>query len=65
MKRKALIKHLRAHGCLPMQRKGTKHEVWINPSNNRESVVPRHTEIKTGTSRGICRQLEIPDPPSR
>jgi predicted RNA binding protein YcfA (HicA-like mRNA interferase family) len=44
MKRSALIKHLKRHGC-ELLREGTRHSVFFNPANRRASTVPRHIEI--------------------
>lgn len=44
MKRRALLAHLRAHGC-ELRREGGEHSIWWNPANGRTSAVPRHTEI--------------------
>ncbi len=54
-------RHLRGQGCL-FFREGRAHTVWLNPANRKIASVPRHREIKEGTVRGICRQLEIPQP---
>jgi predicted RNase H-like HicB family nuclease len=43
-------------------REGGAHTVWLNSSNRKIASVPRHREIKEGTVRGICRQLEIQRP---
>jgi predicted RNA binding protein YcfA (HicA-like mRNA interferase family) len=56
-----LERHLREQGCL-FFREGGAHTVWLNPSNRRIASVPRHREIKEGTARGICKQLEIQQP---
>jgi predicted RNA binding protein YcfA (HicA-like mRNA interferase family) len=61
MKLRELERHLRAQGCV-FFREGGAHTVWINPSNRKIASIPRHREIKEGTVRGICRQLEIPPP---
>ena len=44
MKRKALLKHLREHGCI-LLREGGRHSWWFNEAQNRRSSVPRHNEI--------------------
>ncbi len=46
MKRNALLKHLRKHGCV------LKRET---------EAVPRHTEIPDTLARKICRGLSIPE----
>ena len=45
MKRNALLRHLRDHGC-ELIREGGNHSWWGNPQRNLRSSVPRHTEIK-------------------
>jgi len=42
---------------------GREHDIWVNPANLAQAPVPRHTRIKRGTVRGICRILGIPRPP--
>ena len=61
MKLRDLERYLRGQGCVCF-REGGAHTVWLNPSNRKISSVPRHRDIKEGTVRGICRQLEIPQP---
>jgi predicted RNA binding protein YcfA (HicA-like mRNA interferase family) len=61
MKLRDLERHLRERGCV-FFREGGAHTVWLNPSNRKIASVPRHREIKEGTVRGVCRQLEIPRP---
>jgi mRNA interferase HicA len=61
MKLRDLERHLRGQGCV-FYREGGAHTVWLNPANRKITSVPRHREIKEGTVRGICRQLEIPCP---
>jgi predicted RNA binding protein YcfA (HicA-like mRNA interferase family) len=61
MKRQALIRHLESHGCY-LLREGGKHSVYVNPTNNRTSAVPRHREINDFLARKICRDLGIPEP---
>jgi mRNA interferase HicA len=61
MKRIDLERHLREQGCL-LYREGGGHSIWLNPSLRKIASVPRHREIKDGTVRTICRQLEIRHP---
>ena len=61
MKLADLERHLRGHGC-EFHREGGAHSIWLNPANRKIASVPRHREIKEGTVRAICRQLEIPRP---
>jgi mRNA interferase HicA len=61
MKLRDLERHLHTHGC-GLFREGGAHTVWLNPANRKIASIPRHREIKGGTVRGICKQLEIPRP---
>jgi predicted RNA binding protein YcfA (HicA-like mRNA interferase family) len=58
MKLRDLERHLRGQGCV-FFREGGAHTAWLNPSNRKIASVPRHREIKEGTARAICKQLEI------
>jgi predicted RNA binding protein YcfA (HicA-like mRNA interferase family) len=62
MNRRTLEKHLRHHGCV-FDHHGKKHDFWVNPTNSAIVPVPRHTDVKNGTVRNICRTLRIPLPP--
>jgi predicted RNA binding protein YcfA (HicA-like mRNA interferase family) len=59
MKLADLERHLRQCGCV-LYREGGAHSIWLNPNNRKIASVPRHREIKEGTMRAICKQLEIP-----
>ncbi|MGD9629220.1 MAG: type II toxin-antitoxin system HicA family toxin [Pyrinomonadaceae bacterium] len=61
MKRRELIRHLTKHGC-ELFREGSSHSWWHNPSQNRRSAVPRHTEINDKLILKICKDLGIPKP---
>lgn len=61
MKLADVERHLRRHGCV-LDREGAAHSIWLNLSNRKIASVPRHREIKDGTVRAICKQLEIPRP---
>ncbi|MEH1932763.1 MAG: type II toxin-antitoxin system HicA family toxin [Nostoc sp.] len=61
MKRRELIRHLEKNGCLFL-REGGRHTIYYNPSNNRTSAVPRHTEIVDTLAIKICKDLEISPP---
>lgn len=61
MKKRELERHLIAHGCA-LARQAAKHELWENAATGERAAVPRHREIKTTTTRGICRQLGVPIP---
>jgi mRNA interferase HicA len=59
MKRAALLRHLRAHGC-DLLREGGRHSWSHNPDLNTRSAVPRHKEINDALARKICKDLGIP-----
>jgi predicted RNA binding protein YcfA (HicA-like mRNA interferase family) len=61
MKLADLERHLRQTGCV-FYREGGAHTIWLNPARRKIASIPRHREIKEGTVRAICRQLEIPRP---
>jgi len=61
MKLADLERHLREQGCV-LYREGGAHTVWFNPRCHKIASVPRHREIKEGTIRAICKQLEISRP---
>jgi mRNA interferase HicA len=61
MKRVDLVRHLEAHGCYLLRDRG-KHSVFVNPTNNQTSAVPRHREINEFLALKICRDLGIPRP---
>ncbi|MCI0378416.1 MAG: type II toxin-antitoxin system HicA family toxin [Gemmataceae bacterium] len=61
MNRRKFEKHLRSNGCV-LHHHGGKHDVWVNGQSLAQAPVPRHTRLKRGTVRGICRVLGIPFP---
>ncbi|MBM3926650.1 MAG: type II toxin-antitoxin system HicA family toxin [SAR202 cluster bacterium] len=61
MKRRALIRHLLAQGCVFL-REGAKHSLYFNPKNQRTSAIPGHTEIAERLARKICRDLSVDAP---
>jgi predicted RNA binding protein YcfA (HicA-like mRNA interferase family) len=58
MKRQALLRHLRRHGCI-LKREGASHSLWQNPHTGRVEAVPRHTEIPDQLAKKICKSLMI------
>lgn len=60
MKRTALLRHLRKHGCV-LKREGRSHSLWMNPETGELEAVPRHVEIPNKLARKICRGLSIPE----
>jgi mRNA interferase HicA len=61
MKRRDLLRHLASHGC-ELVREGGNHSWWHNPSQNKRSAIPRHTEINEQLARKICKDLGVPLP---
>ncbi len=60
MKRTALLKHLRKHGCV-LKREGRSHSLWMNPKTGEMEAVPRHVEIPNMLATKICRGLSVPE----
>lgn len=60
MKRGALLRHLRQHGCA-LKREGASHSLWMNMRTGQMEAIPRHTEIPDILARKICRGLSIPE----
>ncbi len=58
MKRTALLKHLRKHGCY-LKHEDRSHSIWCNPMNGKVEAVPRHVEIPDNLAKKICRGLDI------
>ena len=64
MKRAALIKHLKTHGCR-LLREGARHSWWVNVVEGQRTAVPRHREIGEALVRKLCRDLGVPPPQER
>jgi hypothetical protein len=58
VKRGNFIRELIAAGCY-LKRHGTKHDIYANPKNGKQSPVPRHAEIKDSLCELIRKQLNI------
>jgi len=58
VKREALLRHLRKHGCV-FVREGRAHTLYSNPQTGGLEAVPRHTEIPDKLARKICRGLSV------
>ena len=61
MNRRQFLKYLAKHNCYE-DHEGALHTIVKNFSNGCTSAVPRHRELKRGTVRAICKDLEIPSP---
>jgi hypothetical protein len=57
MKLRDLEQHLRKQGCI-FFREGGAQSVWLNPPNRKIAGVPRHREIKEGTSVAFAGNLK-------
>ena len=51
-------------GCRFRRQADGSHEMWINPSNGRRAIIPRHgnRDLATGTLHQIRRDLGISRP---
>lgn len=58
MKRKIFIKYLYENGCV-FDREGAEHSVFLNPTTNKSSTVPRHNELDNILAKKICADLGI------
>ncbi|MGH6691198.1 MAG: type II toxin-antitoxin system HicA family toxin [Gammaproteobacteria bacterium] len=61
MKRRDLLRHLRAQGCKQF-REGGRHSWWVNEAQNRRSAIPRHREINDHLAKKICNDLGVASP---
>ena len=59
MKRSALLRYLRYHGCC-LKREGGSHSLWINPQTGAVEAVPRHKEVSNVLAKKICKMLSLP-----
>ena len=64
MKRRDLVEHLTAHGCV-LLREGGNHSVFVNPAARKVSTVPRHRDVNDDLARKICKDLDVPRPGQR
>jgi predicted RNA binding protein YcfA (HicA-like mRNA interferase family) len=58
MKRKDLIKQLTKTGCV-LLRHGSRHDIYLNPSNGMKQPVPRHSEVDEQLVKHIKKYLGI------
>ncbi len=59
MKRETFIKYLKKNDCY-LLREGANHSIFMNPTNGKQTTVPRHPELDELMCKMICKQLEIP-----
>jgi len=60
VKRGALLRHLRYHGCY-LKREGRSHSLWCNPLTGQVEAIPRHSEIANRLAAKICQGLTVPE----
>lgn len=58
MKRKDLIRHLEACGCL-LLREGGNHTIYFHPESRKTSSIPRHNEVHEFLAKKICKDLGV------
>lgn len=58
MKRRDLIRDIEREGCV-IVRHGSRHDVYRNPSNDRQAPIPRHREIGDSLCKLIRKQLGL------
>lgn len=61
MKRRDLIRHLRAYGC-DLLSEGSSHSIFVNRAAKAATSVPRHKDINDFLCAKICNDLNIPKP---
>ena len=61
MKRRDLLRHLAAHGCV-LLRGGGRHSVFMNPATRMTSTMPHHGEINDILAARIYRDHGVPKP---
>jgi len=58
MKRKDLIKQLTKAECV-LLRHGSRHDIYLNPSNGRKQPIPRHSEVDEQLAKHIKKYLGV------
>jgi predicted RNA binding protein YcfA (HicA-like mRNA interferase family) len=58
MKRGALLKILKAQGCVFVKH-GSRHDQYIQPKTGKRDQVPRHPLISDDTARSIIKNLSF------
>jgi hypothetical protein len=56
MRRDELLREVRLLGCR-LQGQSEKHEVYVNPSTNRQASIPKQDEVSTVLARLIEKYL--------
>ncbi|RJR32616.1 MAG: type II toxin-antitoxin system HicA family toxin [Deltaproteobacteria bacterium] len=58
MKRVDLLRLLNDQGCRII-RHGARHDIFLNPANQRRAPIPRHREIPDSLVKIILKQLDL------
>ena len=58
MNRKEFIRHLGRDGCI-LLRRGSRHDIYLNPENGKKQPVPRHKEIDDDLCKHIRKYLGL------
>jgi mRNA interferase HicA len=58
VKRSELIRQLTKAGCV-LCRRGSRQDLYLNPSTGQRQPVPRHTEIDEALAKHIKRYLGL------
>ena len=58
MKRSELLKQIKKEGCV-LLRKGSRHDIYINPKSGQKQPIPRHSEIDNTLVKHIKKYLGI------
>ncbi|MBM4159879.1 MAG: type II toxin-antitoxin system HicA family toxin [Ignavibacteria bacterium] len=58
MKRKEFVRELVRLGC-SLHRRGSEHDIYLNPKNGKKAPLPRHAEIKKSLCEFISTQFGL------
>ncbi|MBM4017801.1 MAG: type II toxin-antitoxin system HicA family toxin [Planctomycetes bacterium] len=58
MKRKEFVRRLEQEGCT-LLRRGSRHDIYVNPKTGMRQPVPRHTELDNALAKHIRKYLGV------
>ncbi|GMU21537.1 MAG: hypothetical protein AMXMBFR13_16300 [Phycisphaerae bacterium] len=58
MKRSHFVRQLVRDGCV-LLRRGSRHDIYVNPKTGLQQPVPRHTEIDNVLAKHIRKHLGL------
>jgi len=58
MKRSKLLRQLKKTGCI-LHRRGSRHDIYINPKTCKKQPVPGHSEIDNSLANHIKKYLGL------